>query len=169
METETDQSTQEATTTQAGGQVRHAWRSSRSLSESLLRNDQSSGRQGKATSTPQESKSQLAKSGSARVEQTLKKAGAAQPSGSELGSILMHADAKGKKTVDYRYKAFPPPTLCIVQPGSGYLGAAPLQPRAEWTAETHATQADVMVHIKALHQGGSQHSKYRDHDHWLRD
>ncbi len=52
------------------------------------------------------------------MEQVLKKAGGAQPSGPGLDPFPKHTDAKEKKAVDYRQEAFPPPTLRIVQPVS---------------------------------------------------
>ena len=69
-------------------------------------------------STSQGSKCQSTKSGTARMEQVLKKAGGAQPSGPGLDPFPKHTDAKEKKAVDYRQEAFPPPTLRIVQPVS---------------------------------------------------
>ncbi len=103
------------------------------------------------------------------MEQALKKAGAAQPPGPGLGPFPKCTDAKEKRAVDYGQEAFPPPTLCVVQPGGGHLKAAPPQHRPERAAEMHATRGEVIVHIQALAQGGRQHAEYRDHSHWLRD
>ncbi len=71
--------------------------------------------------------------------------------------------------MDYRQEAFPAPALRVVQPGSGHLKEAPPKPKKVWAANTRATQAEVMGHLRALAQGGRHHAKYRDHSHWLRD
>ncbi len=120
-------------------------------------------------STSQGSKSQPAKSGTARVQQALKKAGGLENPRPGLGPITKRADATGKKAVDYQQEAFPALTFCAVQPGSEHLKESPLRPREGWVAETRATQADVMVHLRALAQSGRQHVEYRDHSHWLQD
>ncbi len=133
------------------------------------KSDQPSSQKSKATPVLQGSGSQPAKSSSARVEQTLRQAGATQPPGPELGTILRRKDAKERKAVDYWHKAFYPLTLGVAQPGGGHLKAAPLQPRTEWAAENHITQVNLMVHIQALAHGGRQHSEYRTHDHSLQD
>ncbi len=70
--------------------------------------------------------------------------------------------------MDYRQEAFPAPTLRVAQPGGGHLREAPIEPHEEWVADTSATQAEVMVHLRALAQGGREHAEYRDHSHWLR-
>ncbi len=168
MDTDADQSTQLVTTGKKGEEVTTQRRSSRSASESRVQKDKSSSQTGKTASTSQGLKSQLAKSGPTQVQQALKQAGGLETPRAGLGPITKHADATGKKAVDYRQEAFFSPTLRIVQPGGGHLKEAPVKPRKGWVANTRATQAEVMVHLRALAQGGRQHAEYRDHGHWLR-
>ncbi len=139
------------------------------MSESRAQMDTSSSWTGKTASTSQGSKSQPAKSGTTQVQQALKKAAGLENPWPGLGPITKRADAMGKKAVDYRQEAFPAPTLGIVQQVGGHLREAPVKPRKGWVANMKATQAEVMVHLRALAQGGRQHAEYRDHSHWLRD
>ena len=170
MDTDGDQSTQQVTTDKKGGEVTTQRRSGRSASGSWAQKDKSSSRTGKMASTSQGSKSQPSKSGPAQVQQALKQAGGLEAPRAGLGPITKRVDATGKKAVDYCPEAFPAPTFRIVQPGGGHLKAVPIKPRVKgWVANTRATQAEAMVHLRALAQGGRQQAEYRDHSHWLQD
>ncbi len=103
------------------------------------------------------------------MQQALKQAGGLKTPRAGLGPITKRADTTGKKAVDYWQEAFPAPTLRVVQPGGGHLKETPAKPRKGWVANTRATQAEVMGHLRALAQGGRQHAEYQDHSHWLRD
>ena len=103
------------------------------------------------------------------MQQALKRADGLEQPRLDLGPITKRPDAKGKRAVDYQQEAFPAPTLCVVQPGGRHLKEAPIKPRKVWVANTKASQAEVMVHLRALAQGGRQYVEYRDHSHWLRD
>ncbi len=120
-------------------------------------------------STPSGSKDQTAKSGIEQVQQALKKAGGLEQPRPDLTPITKRSDAKGKRAVDYWQEAFPAPTLRVVQPVGRHLIEAPAKPRKAWAANTRATQAEVMGHLRALAQRGCQHAEYWDHSHWLRD
>ncbi len=95
------------------------------------------------------------------MQQALKKAGGLENPRPCLGPITKRADAMGKKAVDYCQEAFPAPTLRVVQPGGGHLRKAPIKPRKGWVANMKATQAEIMVHLRALAQGGKQLAEYR--------
>ena len=169
MDTDADTSTQKVTSNKKGGEVTTPQRSGRSASDSRVQKDTSSSRTGKTAPTPTGSKSQVAKSGMDKVQQALKKAGGLEQPRPDLGPITKRPDDKGKRAIDYRQEAFPAPTLRVVQPGGRHLKEAPVKPQKVWVANTKATQAEVMVHLRALAQGGRQHAEYRDHSHWLRD
>ncbi len=169
MDTDTGTTTPKVADDRKGRDATTLRRRRRSASESRAQKDTSSGRTGKAAPMPTVSKSQLAKSGTDKVQQALKKAGSLELPRPSIGPITKHADAKGKKAIDYRQEAFPAPTLRVVQPGGGHLREAPPKPRKAWAAKTDATQVQVMVHLRALAQGGRRHAENRDHSHWLRD
>ncbi len=169
MDTDMDQSTQKDTAVKKGESATTHQRSSCSTSETRMQSDTSSHQMGKTASTSQRSKSQSAKSGTAQVQHALKKAGGLEAPQSDLGPFPKRTDAAGKRAVDNRQETFPATTLCVVQLGGGHLKESPLQPHEECAFETNATQAEVMVHLQALPQGGRQHAEYRDQSHWLRD
>ncbi len=169
MDTDTGTTTPKVADDTKGRDATTPRRSSRSTSKSRVQKDTSSGGTGKAAPMATVSKSQLAKSGTDKVQQDLKKAGSLELPRQGIGPITKHADAKDRKAIDYRQEAFPAPTRRVVQPGGGHLREAHPKPRKAWAAETNATQAQVMVHLRALAQGGRQHAEYRDHSHWLRD
>ena len=169
METDTDQSIQPATDGKKGGEVTSQRRSGRSAPKSRSQRGTSSSGTGKTASTPSESKDQTAKSGAARVQQALKKAGGLEQPRPDLAPITKRSDARSKKAVDYWQEAFPAPTLRVFQPGGGHLREAPAKPWKAWVANTRATQAEVMGHLRGLALAGRQHAEYRDHSHWLRD
>ena len=169
METDTDTSTQKAATDKKSGEVATRRKSDRSASESKSQKDTSSSRTGKTGPTPSGSKGPTAKSGPEKVQQALKKAGGLEPPWSDLAPITKRPDARSKRAVDYRQEAFPAPTIRIVQPGGGHLKEAPAKPRKVWVANTKASQAEVMGHLRGLPRGGRRHAEYRDHSHWLRD
>ena len=166
METDTDTSTQKAATDQKSEEVTTRRRSDRSASASKSQRDTSSSRTGKTGSTPSGPKGPTAKSGTERVQQ---KAGGLAPPQPGLAPIAKRSDARSKRAVDYRQKAFPAPTLRVVQPSGGHLKAAPDKPRKAWVANVKASQAEVMGHIRGIARGGRRHAEYRDHSHWLRD
>ena len=169
METDDDPSIQEADTGKKGGEVTPQRKSGRSASKSRLQKDTSSSQTGKKTSTSSGAKDRTANSGKDKVQQALKKAGSLEPPRPDLAPIGRRSDAKGKKAVDYRQKAFPAPTLRVVQPGGEHLKEAPAKPRIAWVANVKASQAEVMGHIRGIARGGRCHAEYRDHSHWLRD
>ncbi len=169
METDTDQSTPNAATGKKSEEVTPQRRSGRSASGSRSQKDTSSSRTGKTASTSLGSKDQTAKSGTDKVQQALKKAGGLDPLRPDLAPIAKRSDAKSKKAVDYRQEAFPALTLRVFQPGGEHLREAPAKPHKAWVANTKATQAEVMGHLRGLAQGGRRHAKYRDHSHWPRD
>ncbi len=169
MEINTDTSTPKVTTGREGGEVTPQRRSGRSAPDSRSQKDASSSRTGKTSSTPAGSKGSTAKSGTEKVQQALKKAGGLDPPRPDLAPIAKRPDAKSKKAIDYQQEAFPAPTLRIVQPGGGHLREAPAKPRKAWVANTKASQAEMMGHLRGLARGGRRHAEYRDHSHWLRD
>ncbi len=169
METDAEQSTQKDTSVKNSESTPTQRRSSHSASESRTQKNTSSSQMGTMASASQGSKSQPTKSGTAQMQQALKKAGSLENPRLGLGPITKHPDTMGKRAIDYRQEAFPAPTLRVVQPGGRDLKEAPLTPRERWVANTRATQAEVMIHLRALAQGGRQHAEYRDHSHWLWD
>ncbi len=168
METDTDQSTPNTATGKKSEEVTPQRRSGRSASGSRSQRDTSSSWTGKMAPTPSGPKSQTAKSDPEKVQQALKKAGCLDPPRPDLAPITKRSDAKSKEAVDYQQEAFPP-TLRVVQPGGGHLREAPAKPRKAWVANTKATQAEVMGHLRGLARGCHRHAEYRDHSHWLRD
>ena len=169
IETDTDTSTQKATTDQKSGEVTTQRRSDGSASEPKSQRDTSSSRTGRTGSTPSGSKGPTAKSGTDKVQQALKRAGGLAPPQPDLAPIAKSSDARSKRAVDYRQEAFPAPTLHVVQPGGGHLKQAPAKPRKAWIANVKASQAEVMGHIRGIAWGGRRHAEYRDHSRWLRD
>ncbi len=107
METDAEESTQKDTSVKKSESTPTQQKSSRPTSETQTQKDASSSQTGKTTPAPQGSKSQPAKSGTAQVQQALKKAGSLEAPRSGLGPFPKHADAMGKKAVDYRQEAFP--------------------------------------------------------------
>ena len=164
-----DDPKEKATSTMSGSQVEKTNQDSRSSFDTRSRGEQCTGQKDKATSAPQGTRHQLAKSSSANVERTLKQAGAAQPPALSVGPILKHLDVKERKAVDYWQETFLPLTLRVIQPRSCHLHEALAWPKAGCIVEPHTTPANLMVHIRGLAQGGRQHCKYRNHHHWLRD